>query len=63
MIFKSLEDAEAYSSHNKEKLYQLQKEAESVPGVVNSDVWLNGNCPSYVVGVDNDDKEIVCFKL
>lgn len=61
--FESLKQAEEFKENNQWMLLTLQSEAESVAGVVCSEVWLNGNCPSFVVGIDCEDQHIVSFKI
>lgn len=61
--FTSVQEALSYEIANEAALRRLQREAEAVPGVEYSEVWLNGNCPSFVAGYDNQDEVIVCFKV
>lgn len=61
--FNSIEDAEAFIKENVESLNCIYLEAESISGVVRSELWINGIPPSYVVGLDINDAEMVCFPL
>lgn len=58
-IFESLNEAEQFKVDNCEYLDALQSEINSLPGVAYSEVWLNGNSPSCVIGFDAEDQQFV----
>jgi hypothetical protein len=58
-IFKSLIETEQFKIDNCEYLAALQSELNSLPGVVYSEIWLNGNSPSCVIGFDAEDQQFV----
>lgn len=61
--FNSLQDAEDFKKSNADLLMRIQAEVEAVPGVVSSEVWLNGNPPSFIVGLDSEDNHFVYLKI
>lgn len=61
--FTSAQEALSYEIDNQASLRRLQREVEAVPGVSYSEVWLNGSCPSFVAGYDDQDEVIVCVKV
>lgn len=61
--FGSLEEVEAFIFKESHAIHCLREEAEAIKGAVSSEVWLNGNCPSYVVAIDDEDQEIACFRI
>lgn len=63
MNFDSLSQAKRYERDNADLISMLQKETEAIDGVLYSEVWLNGNPPSFVAGFNNEDEHIVSLKL
>lgn len=63
MMFKNINEAEAFKNNNTAMLQALQTEIEKIDGVAYSDVWLNKNSPSFVAGYNNEDEQIVSLKI
>jgi hypothetical protein len=61
MIFKSLEEADHFKQCEADRLMQLQTEALALDGVVHTEIWLCGNCPSFVAGFNSEDAQVVSF--
>lgn len=61
--FSTIEDAKAFRLANAELIRGLEREAESVMGVIYTDVWLNGASPSFVAGYNCEDIHVVSFPI
>jgi hypothetical protein len=61
--FNTTEEALAFKKQYADLLKAIQEEVESVDGVDYSEVWLCGNAPSFVAGVDSNDLHIVSIKI
>lgn len=62
-LFNSLQEAEQFKVNNLEYIASLQTEAELIPEVIYSELWLNRYSPSCVIGFDDEDQEFVSFKI
>lgn len=61
--FDSLAAAEGFAAKNQPLIAAALRDVDATEGVVWSDVWLNGNGPSFVEGYNADDQPIVAVKL
>ncbi|KZX78274.1 hypothetical protein A3715_10425 [Oleiphilus sp. HI0009] len=62
-MISSLNDADEFKKANLSKIDSLMNEAELVDNVVHSELWVNGNCPSFVAGFNDEDEWVVSYKI
>lgn len=63
MIFASLTHAEEFKQNNLKLLSELSSEVEKLEGIERSEVWLCGNCPSFIAGYDDNEEQIVSLPI
>lgn len=61
--FRTTEEALAFKRQYADIIKAIQDEVEAVDGVDYSEVWLCGNAPSFVAGVDHNDEHFVSIKI
>jgi len=62
-MFKTLEEAKIFELENEGLLSELSTIAKSVSGCLRTEIWLNGNAPSYISVIDEEDQEIACIPI
>jgi len=63
MRFNNLAEAETFKSSHADYLAELEQQALATPRVAWTEVWLNGNYPSYVTGYDEDEEEVRAARI
>lgn len=63
MIFESFAHSEKFKKDNLKLLSDLSNEVENIADVDYSEVWLNGNSPSFIAGFDKNDIQIVSLPI
>ena len=63
MIFSSTQQAEQFQRDNMALLQDLSNEVERIDLVSYSEVWLNGNGPSFIAGYSSEDEQIVSLPI